>query len=164
MFSTCKYNINVIEFSSRGILFWSVRYFILKMLTPVSCSSRRLGGGRWSYPEWSRKLRQRLPHPQHPRPRVQVSSSTSCLTPPCISLFFFSSEIIGSLHPAFRLPTSMSGQSGAEFGRITFEFETVCSADCELYFMMVREAALLNKRGVCCWVKTTSVFVLFAGH
>lgn len=34
----------------------------------------------------------------------------------------------------------MSSQSGAEFGRITFEFETVCNADCELYFMMVREA------------------------
>uniref|UniRef100_A0A8C4NYB7 Endosome-lysosome associated apoptosis and autophagy regulator family member 2a n=1 Tax=Dicentrarchus labrax TaxID=13489 RepID=A0A8C4NYB7_DICLA len=26
--------------------------------------------------------------------------------------------------------------SGTEFGRITFEFETICSADCELYFMM----------------------------
>lgn len=31
----------------------------------------------------------------------------------------------------------MSSQSGTEFGRITFEFETVCTADCELYFMMV---------------------------
>lgn len=50
--------------------------FILKMITtPVLSSSRRLGGGRWSYPEWSRKLRQRLPHPQHPRPRLQVSSA-----------------------------------------------------------------------------------------
>lgn len=28
-----------------------------------------------------------------------------------------------------------------EFGRITFEFETICSADCELYFMMVRFAS-----------------------
>lgn len=37
----------------------------------------------------------------------------------------------------------MSGQSGAEFGRITFEFETVCRADCELYFMMVREALIV---------------------
>lgn len=38
-----------------------------------------------------------------------------------------------------RLPTSMSSHSGTEFGRITFEFETVCAADCELYFMMVRK-------------------------
>lgn len=53
-------------------------------------------------------------------------------------LLFFA--IIPPLHPAVRLPTSMSSQSGAEFGRITFEFETVCSADCELYFMMVGEA------------------------
>lgn len=35
----------------------------------------------------------------------------------------------------------MSSHSGTlEFGRITFEFETVCVADCELYFMMVRKA------------------------
>uniref|UniRef100_A0A3B4E9Z3 MRH domain-containing protein n=1 Tax=Pygocentrus nattereri TaxID=42514 RepID=A0A3B4E9Z3_PYGNA len=38
--------------------------------------------------------------------------------------------------PGFRLPTSISGTSGTEFGRITFVFETICSADCELYFMM----------------------------
>ncbi|XP_076849513.1 endosome/lysosome-associated apoptosis and autophagy regulator family member 2 isoform X2 [Brachyhypopomus gauderio] len=38
--------------------------------------------------------------------------------------------------PGFRLPTSVSGTSGTEFGRITFVFETICSADCELYFMM----------------------------
>lgn len=38
-----------------------------------------------------------------------------------------------------RLPTSMSSQAGTEFGRITFEFETTCTADCELYFMMVGE-------------------------
>lgn len=38
---------------------------------------------------------------------------------------------------AIRLPTSVSTQSGAEFGRITFEFETLCTADCEFYFMMV---------------------------
>lgn len=45
--------------------------------------------------------------------------------------------LILNIHvPGFKLPTSMSSQSGAEFGRITFEFETVCSADCELYFMM----------------------------
>ncbi|GAA6101845.1 endosome/lysosome-associated apoptosis and autophagy regulator family member 2 [Tachysurus ichikawai] len=38
--------------------------------------------------------------------------------------------------PGFRLPTSVSETSGTEFGRITFVFETVCSADCQLYFMM----------------------------
>ncbi|KAM4619565.1 endosome/lysosome-associated apoptosis and autophagy regulator family member 2-like [Polymixia lowei] len=38
--------------------------------------------------------------------------------------------------PGFKLPMSMSSNSGTEFGRITFEFETVCQADCELYFMM----------------------------
>ncbi|XP_017261413.1 endosome/lysosome-associated apoptosis and autophagy regulator family member 2 [Kryptolebias marmoratus] len=36
----------------------------------------------------------------------------------------------------FKLPTSVSSQSVTEFGRITFEFETVCTTDCELYFMM----------------------------
>ncbi|XP_028814403.1 UPF0577 protein KIAA1324-like isoform X2 [Denticeps clupeoides] len=36
----------------------------------------------------------------------------------------------------FKLPTSVSGTSGTEFGRISFVFETICSADCELYFMM----------------------------
>ncbi|XP_054631621.1 endosome/lysosome-associated apoptosis and autophagy regulator family member 2 isoform X1 [Dunckerocampus dactyliophorus] len=45
--------------------------------------------------------------------------------------------LILSVHiPGFKLPTSMSSQSGAEFGRITFEFETLCTADCEFYFMM----------------------------
>ncbi|XP_072290983.1 endosome/lysosome-associated apoptosis and autophagy regulator family member 2 [Eucyclogobius newberryi] len=38
--------------------------------------------------------------------------------------------------PGFKLPTSMSGQSASEYGRITFEFETQCTSDCELYFMM----------------------------
>ncbi|XP_056137128.1 endosome/lysosome-associated apoptosis and autophagy regulator family member 2 [Lampris incognitus] len=38
--------------------------------------------------------------------------------------------------PGFKLPTSMSSNSGTEFGRITFEFEMVCKTDCELYFMM----------------------------
>lgn len=37
-----------------------------------------------------------------------------------------------------RVPASLSGMTGSEFGRITFVFETICSADCELYFMMVR--------------------------
>uniref|UniRef100_A0AAV2KQP3 Uncharacterized protein n=1 Tax=Knipowitschia caucasica TaxID=637954 RepID=A0AAV2KQP3_KNICA len=38
--------------------------------------------------------------------------------------------------PGFKLPTSLSGQAPSEYGRITFEFETLCSADCELYFMV----------------------------
>uniref|UniRef100_A0A8C2WKL1 Endosome-lysosome associated apoptosis and autophagy regulator family member 2a n=1 Tax=Cyclopterus lumpus TaxID=8103 RepID=A0A8C2WKL1_CYCLU len=45
--------------------------------------------------------------------------------------------LILNIHvPGFKLPTSMSSHSGTEFGRITFEFETVCVADCEFYFMM----------------------------
>ncbi|KAI3371380.1 hypothetical protein L3Q82_023980 [Scortum barcoo] len=45
--------------------------------------------------------------------------------------------LILNIHvPGFKLPTSMSSHSGAEFGRIKFEFETFCMADCELYFMM----------------------------
>ncbi|XP_030628113.1 endosome/lysosome-associated apoptosis and autophagy regulator family member 2 [Chanos chanos] len=38
--------------------------------------------------------------------------------------------------PGFKLPTSVAGMTPSEFGRITFVFETICSADCELYFMM----------------------------
>ncbi|XP_043120794.1 endosome/lysosome-associated apoptosis and autophagy regulator family member 2 isoform X2 [Puntigrus tetrazona] len=37
--------------------------------------------------------------------------------------------------PGFKLPVSVRGASGGEYGRITFEFETSCSADCEFYFM-----------------------------
>lgn len=45
--------------------------------------------------------------------------------------------LILNIHiPGFKLPTSMSGHSATEYGRITFEFETLCTADCELYFMM----------------------------
>ncbi|TKS73375.1 UPF0577 protein KIAA1324-like -like protein [Collichthys lucidus] len=45
--------------------------------------------------------------------------------------------LILNIHvPGFKLPTSMSGHSVTEFGRITFEFEISCTADCELYFMM----------------------------
>ncbi|CAL8263616.1 unnamed protein product [Merluccius merluccius] len=45
--------------------------------------------------------------------------------------------LILNIHiPGFKLPTSLPiSRSGTEFGRIVFEFETVCSADCELYFM-----------------------------
>ncbi|KAM6960588.1 endosome/lysosome-associated apoptosis and autophagy regulator family member 2 [Aplochiton taeniatus] len=44
--------------------------------------------------------------------------------------------LILNLHiPGFKLPTSMTGGAGAEYGRITFDFETVCTTDCELYFM-----------------------------
>uniref|UniRef100_A0A8C8DLK7 Endosome-lysosome associated apoptosis and autophagy regulator family member 2b n=1 Tax=Oryzias sinensis TaxID=183150 RepID=A0A8C8DLK7_9TELE len=45
--------------------------------------------------------------------------------------------LILSLHvPGFKVPASLSGMTGGEFGRISFVFETLCSADCELYFMM----------------------------
>uniref|UniRef100_A0A8C9N5Q8 Endosome-lysosome associated apoptosis and autophagy regulator family member 2 n=1 Tax=Serinus canaria TaxID=9135 RepID=A0A8C9N5Q8_SERCA len=44
--------------------------------------------------------------------------------------------LILSLHiPGFRPPTSVTGATGSELGRITFIFETICSADCVLYFM-----------------------------
>ncbi|TRZ16077.1 hypothetical protein HGM15179_011034 [Zosterops borbonicus] len=35
----------------------------------------------------------------------------------------------------FKPPTSVTGATGSELGRITFVFETICSADCVLYFM-----------------------------
>lgn len=42
-----------------------------------------------------------------------------------------------NLHiPGFKPPTSMTGTNDAEVGRITFVFETICSADCVLYFMV----------------------------
>ncbi|ROI15319.1 UPF0577 protein KIAA1324-like [Anabarilius grahami] len=41
--------------------------------------------------------------------------------------------------PGFKLPTSVDDASATEFGRIMFIFETNCSADCELYFMIVRQ-------------------------
>ncbi|XP_034032516.1 UPF0577 protein KIAA1324-like [Thalassophryne amazonica] len=45
--------------------------------------------------------------------------------------------LILSIHiPGFKLPTSMSHHTGTEFGRIQFEFETSCTATCELFFMM----------------------------
>ncbi|KAM9771600.1 endosome/lysosome-associated apoptosis and autophagy regulator family member 2-like [Syngnathus typhle] len=45
--------------------------------------------------------------------------------------------LILSLHvPGFKVPASLSGMSGGEVGRITFQFETLCSGDCQLYFMM----------------------------
>ncbi|KAL0968318.1 hypothetical protein UPYG_G00265270 [Umbra pygmaea] len=45
--------------------------------------------------------------------------------------------LILNLHvPGFKPPTSVTGGAGKEFGRIIFEFEMECSADCELYFMM----------------------------
>ncbi|XP_053318278.1 endosome/lysosome-associated apoptosis and autophagy regulator family member 2 isoform X1 [Spea bombifrons] len=36
----------------------------------------------------------------------------------------------------FKPPNSVTGANGAELGRITFVFETICSADCVLYFML----------------------------
>lgn len=45
--------------------------------------------------------------------------------------------LILNIHiPGFKLPMSVSNHSSTEFGRITFEFEMVCAADCELFFMM----------------------------
>lgn len=41
-----------------------------------------------------------------------------------------------------RVPASLSGLNDNEFGQVAFVFETVCSADCELYFMMVSDCAL----------------------
>uniref|UniRef100_A0A8C3L377 KIAA1324 like n=1 Tax=Chrysolophus pictus TaxID=9089 RepID=A0A8C3L377_CHRPC len=51
--------------------------------------------------------------------------------------------LILNLHiPGFKPPTSVTGASGSELGRITFVFETICSADCVLYFMAVSETPL----------------------
>ncbi|XP_078530315.1 endosome/lysosome-associated apoptosis and autophagy regulator family member 2 [Lissotriton helveticus] len=36
----------------------------------------------------------------------------------------------------FKPPTSVTGATGVDIGMITFVFETVCSADCVLYFMV----------------------------
>ncbi|XP_038596964.1 endosome/lysosome-associated apoptosis and autophagy regulator family member 2 isoform X1 [Tachyglossus aculeatus] len=45
--------------------------------------------------------------------------------------------LILNLHiPGFKPPTSMTGATGSELGRVTFIFETICSADCVLYFMV----------------------------
>ncbi|CAO2617324.1 Endosome/lysosome-associated apoptosis and autophagy regulator family member 2 [Lemmus lemmus] len=45
--------------------------------------------------------------------------------------------LILTLHiPGFKPPTSMTGATGSELGRVTFVFETLCSADCVLYFMV----------------------------
>lgn len=38
-----------------------------------------------------------------------------------------------------RVPASLSGLNDNELGQIAFVFETICSADCELYFMMVSD-------------------------
>lgn len=52
-----------------------------------------------------------------------------------------------------RVPASLSGMTTSEFGRITFVFETICSADCELYFMMVRVVLYLHCACFCLWIK-----------
>lgn len=55
--------------------------------------------------------------------------------------------LILSLHvPGFKVPASLSGMTGGELGRITFVMETVCSADCELYFMMGRPLQDANRK------------------
>ncbi|XP_069483927.1 endosome/lysosome-associated apoptosis and autophagy regulator family member 2 isoform X2 [Ambystoma mexicanum] len=61
--------------------------------------------------------------------------------------------LILNLHVSgLRPPTSVTGASGAELGRLTFVFETVCSADCVLYFMVD-----INK-------KSTTVVESWAGN
>uniref|UniRef100_A0A8C0H7G3 Endosome-lysosome associated apoptosis and autophagy regulator family member 2 n=1 Tax=Chelonoidis abingdonii TaxID=106734 RepID=A0A8C0H7G3_CHEAB len=45
--------------------------------------------------------------------------------------------LILNLHiPGFKPPTSVTGATGSELGRISFIFETICSADCVMYFMV----------------------------
>ncbi|XP_066489653.1 endosome/lysosome-associated apoptosis and autophagy regulator family member 2 [Tiliqua scincoides] len=45
--------------------------------------------------------------------------------------------LIVNLHtPGFKPPTSVTGATGSELGRITFVFETICSAECVLHFMV----------------------------
>uniref|UniRef100_G1Q8C8 MRH domain-containing protein n=1 Tax=Myotis lucifugus TaxID=59463 RepID=G1Q8C8_MYOLU len=66
--------------------------------------------------------------------------------------------LILNLHiPGFKPPTSMTGAMGSELGRITFVFETLCSADCVLYFMVViREESNVV---VDTWKKENTTFV-----
>ncbi|XP_021109666.1 UPF0577 protein KIAA1324-like homolog isoform X2 [Heterocephalus glaber] len=53
--------------------------------------------------------------------------------------------LILNLHiPGFKPPTSLTGATGSELGRITFVFEMLCSADCVLYFMVND----LHERGI----------------
>lgn len=40
----------------------------------------------------------------------------------------------------------MTGAMGSELGRITFVFETLCSADCVLYFMVVSDTMAFKVR------------------
>lgn len=56
----------------------------------------------------------------------------------------------------------MSTQSGAEFGRITFEFETLCTADCEFYFMMVGVHEIRQEKDFrLCFHTVTRIICLF---
>lgn len=55
----------------------------------------------------------------------------------------------------------MSSQTGTEFGRITFEFETTCTADCELYFMMVGKKKKKNMFLRLCFVMMQTGSSLF---
>lgn len=63
-----------------------------------------------------------------------------------------------------RVPASLSGVTGNEFGQITFVFETICSADCELYFMMVCVLRWVLSRAVvirCNFTRQPEVSCLF---
>uniref|UniRef100_A0A3Q3WP99 MRH domain-containing protein n=1 Tax=Mola mola TaxID=94237 RepID=A0A3Q3WP99_MOLML len=63
--------------------------------------------------------------------------------------------LILNIHvPGYKLPTSVSSHSGTEFGRVTFEFETLCTADCELYFMMVRDVNRKSTTVLESWERT----------
>uniref|UniRef100_A0A8C3TIP4 KIAA1324 like n=1 Tax=Chelydra serpentina TaxID=8475 RepID=A0A8C3TIP4_CHESE len=61
--------------------------------------------------------------------------------------------LILNLHiPGFKPPTSVTGATGSELGRITFIFETICSADCVMYFMV--DVNRKNTNVVESWGKT----------
>ncbi|OCT89193.1 hypothetical protein XELAEV_18017810mg [Xenopus laevis] len=61
--------------------------------------------------------------------------------------------LILNLHiSGFKPPTSVTGATGAELGRVTFVFENICVSDCVLYFMVD-----INR-------KSTSLVESFAGR
>lgn len=55
-----------------------------------------------------------------------------------------------------RVPASLSGLSSNEFGQIAFVFETICGADCELYFMMVGDCVFEANSSECVKVVTVA--------
>ncbi|XP_023609578.1 UPF0577 protein KIAA1324-like [Myotis lucifugus] len=84
---------------------------------------------------------------------IEEEGSGECMErPPCTTKDYFQihtpcdedGKIVFRMHynivilMSNRPPTSMTGAMGSELGRITFVFETLCSADCVLYFMVNR--------------------------